>query len=377
MKEILLNNSPVLTWRWLKVNNIPLKDYNFPEINYDIDSIKENSFIKSRKSFKDEDINNLLDNKFQLKYKEVEHGKIDLAYGVSEEFVLSAEKYFNSGVVIHVKKGEKIEEPIFIDYNLSHEKDKLVDNNIIVAEENSEVTIIVQYGTESDVEAFHNGITKIYAKQGSVVNLVKVQMMNAISKNFDSNVSYVSYGAKVNYVNVELGSKESFSNFVTNLEEENAEGNLKSIYLVDGDRYADLNYIMNHRGRRSLSDMEIRGVLKDTGKKMFKGTLDFKKGSSRAKGSEEEYAILLDPKVKSDAIPLLLCEEDDVEGQHAASAGKIDAEKLFYLMSRGLSEKESKKLIVEASFKPIIDSIPVKELREKIEEEIHRRLVEE
>ena len=200
--------------------------------------------------------------------------------------------------------------------------------------------------------------------------------MNKDSENFDSNVSYVDYGAKVNYVNVELGSKKSFSNIVTNLDEDTAESNLKSIYLVDGDRYTDLNYIMNHRGRRTNSDMEIRGVLKDKGNKMFKGTLDFKKGASRSKGSEEEYAILLDPRVKSDAIPLLLCEEDDVEGQHAASAGKIDGDKLFYLMSRGLSEKESKKLIVEASFKPILDLIPVEVIRENIENEIHKKLVE-
>lgn len=109
--------------------------------------------------------------------------------------------------------------------------------------------------------------------------------------------------------------------------------------------------------------------------KIFKGTLDFKKGASRSKGIEEEYAILLDKTVKADAIPLLLCEEDDVEGQHAASAGQIDSDKLFYLMSRGLDEKEAKKLIVEASFTPIIDKIPMEYLKEEITKEIHRRIV--
>lgn len=376
MKEILLNNSPVLTWRWLKVNNVPLENYNFPEIKYNIDIAKENSFIKNRSAYNEEEIEKLLNKSFNLKYKDVYHGRNDLAYGVSEEFVGHAEKNFNSGIVVHIKKGEKIKEPIVLDYKIKDSENKLIDNNIIVAEENSEITIVIQYGTETEKEAFHNGLTKIYAKKGAVVNLIKVQMMNKDSENFDSNVSYVDYGAKVNYVNVELGAKKSFSNIVTNLDEDTAESNLKSIYLVDGDRYTDLNYIMNHRGRRTNSDMEIRGVLKDKGNKMFKGTLDFKKGASRSKGSEEEYAILLDPRVKSDAIPLLLCEEDDVEGQHAASAGKIDGDKLFYLMSRGLSEKESKKLIVEASFKPILDLIPVEIIRENIENEIHKKLVE-
>ena len=64
-----------------------------------------------------------------------------------------------------------------------------------------------------------------------------------------------------------------------------------------------------------------------------------------------------------------------VEGMHAASAGQIDSEKLFYLMSRGLDERDAKKLIIEASYAPIIDKIPLVSLREAISEKIHRRLL--
>ena len=97
----------------------------------------------------------------------------------------------------------------------------------------------------------------------------------------------------------------------------------------------NLAYEINHIGEQSESDILVNGALKDTAKKTFKGTIDFKKGASRSKGKEEEYAILLSEKVKNVAIPILLCQEDDVEGVHAASAGKMDEEILFYIMSRG------------------------------------------
>ena len=67
--------------------------------------------------------------------------------------------------------------------------------------------------------------------------------------------------------------------------------------------------------------------------------------------------MLLDPTVKSISLPLLLCKEDNVVGNHAASAGQIDHNKLFYLMSRGFSEVEAKHIIVESMIRPIIDRI--------------------
>lgn len=363
-----LNTLPVITWRWLKVNEAKLKDFQFQQIppynktfinNDNFDEIivrKMNSSVRFNENI------NYFTNKEE-------------SYGVSAEFVKLGEKQYNSGVFIHVPRNTKLQEPIKLEYKLDSKNSAVVDNNIIIAEENSEVTIVIDYSTVDDIEAFHNGITKVYARDGSVVNIIKVQRLSDKSHHFDSHVSYSGYGTKVNWIQVELGAKNSITNYVNNLNEENSESNVSSIYLADGERYIDLSYLMNHRGRRSISSIETRGVLKDKAKKVFRGTLDFKKGASRSKGSEEEYAILLDKTVKSDAIPLLLCGEDDVEGQHAASAGQIDSDKLFYLMSRGIDEKEAKKLIVEASFTPIIDKIPVEALREVISQEIHRRLV--
>jgi len=363
-----LNTLPVITWRWLKVNKAKLKDFNISEIPaynkpYVISENLEEVTVKN--------MNSSIKVHENIKYfTNKEEG-----YGVSEEFVELGEKHYNSGIFVHAPRNTKLAEPIRLEYRLDEENFAVIDNNIIIAEENSEITIVIDYTTIENVDAFHNGVTKVYAKDNAIVNIIKVQRMNNKSYHFDSHVAYSSYGAKVNWIQVELGAKNSVTNFKNNLNEVSSEANISSVYLADGDRYIDLSYLMNHRGRRSISNIETRGALKDKAEKVFRGTLDFKRGASRSKGREEEFAILLDKTVKSDAIPLLLCEEDDIEGMHAASAGQIDSDKLFYLMSRGLDEKEAKKLIVEASFTPIIDKIPMGDLREAIAEEVHRRIV--
>ncbi|HSH36096.1 Fe-S cluster assembly protein SufD [Schnuerera sp.] len=295
--------------------------------------------------------------------------------GVGEKFTTLAEESYNSGIIFYIPRNIKIDKPIKIEFNMDEENPVAINQNIIVVEEGSEGTIIMDYTTSEKVKAFHNGLTKIYAKENSIINIIKIQRMNDISHNFDSNIAFVKGQGQVNWISIELGSGISSSNYSNFLEDEASEANLYSIYLGDGNREIDLEYSMIHKGPRSISNIETKGVLMDHSKKEFKGNLDFKKGARLSKGIEEEYVILLDPTVKSNSIPALLCHEDDVEGEHAASAGQINENKLFYLMSRGLEEREAKKLIVEASFRPIIDKIPFEDYRKIVIDEVERRLM--
>ena len=121
--------------------------------------------------------------------------------------------------------------------------------------------------------------------------------------------------------------------------------------------------------------MDTKGVLLDNSKKEYKGTIDFKKGSKDSEGNENESVILLSEDAKNVSIPILLCNEDDVRGSHAASAGRIDDKKMFYLKSRGFSEIEAKKIIIKASFSKIIEKIGDVKLQNRIFEEIDRRII--
>lgn len=114
--------------------------------------------------------------------------------------------------------------------------------------------------------------------------------------------------------------------------------------------------------------------MKDSAKKHFKGTIDFKRGSKKAKGNENEFCMLLSDTARSIALPMLLCSEEDVEGNHSTSAGKIDNKELFYVQSRGFSKTDAMKLMVRAKFNSIIEKIKDEELKEEILNEIDTRL---
>ena len=156
---------------------------------------------------------------------------------------------------------------------------------------------------------------------------------------------------------------------------DDARADVWSFYFGDGDRKLDLNYIIRQSGKRTDANMQVRGALLGKSVKNFRGTLDFIEGAKGSVGRENEEVMLLSDGVRNRSVPIMLSHEDDVDGHHAVAVGKMDEEKLFYLMSRGLDLAEARRLVVEAAFHPVLDRIPEAKYREEIEAYLTRRLL--
>ncbi|ALB48748.1 Fe-S cluster assembly protein SufD [Clostridium sp. 2-1] len=357
-----LNKTPIRTKSWVNINDISLGELNIGEIKkFDNVEIKRLEGV---------DIQKLENDKLLPLYREFQ-------YGVSEDLINEGKEGFNQGYVITIGRNIKTEEPIIIEFNLNKDNSSLVDNLIIVGEENSKASIIVKYKSLDDSTGYHNGICTIYSKKNSEIKLTKVNFLNENTVHFDSNVSDIEEDGKVDFISVDLGGQYSIYNYHGDLIGDKSAANINSIYLGNKDKLIDINYIITHKGQRSNSNINVKGALQGKARKAFKGTLDFKTGASKSVGAEDEYCMLLSKEARAKAMPVLLCAEDDVSGEHAASSGRIDENKLFYLMSRGLSYDEAKIVIVRAAFNPIIDSIGDNDVIEEILQEVDRGLKNE
>ena len=255
-------------------------------------------------------------------------------------------------------------------YNFDDNNLNLVNNIEILAE--NDLNIVIQYSSYTNSRCIQNGIIKL--KANANVNITIVNMLNELSDNFESIESIIENESKVNYTIIDIGAKNSISNYYANALGKKSENNVKTIYLGTQNQLKDINYIVDINGQESSVNIDVQGALKDESKKHFKGTIDFKKGCKKAKGNENEFCILLSDKAKSLALPMLLCTEDDVEGNHSTASGKVDNKDLFYIMSRGISYKDAIKLLVKAKFNQIIQTIKDEQLKQEILEQIDRRL---
>ena len=355
----IVNPIPVQTWNWLGVNGTKLEN-EIPAIGtYKKQPLKiSNSAVSITK----------LDQQNQ-KYPVLN----ELNAGLNEELQEFVQANQNSGFCIEIAADDQLKEPMLLQYELD-DQDKTLVHHLILAHKNSEATIVIGYQSTDESKGFHNGITQVYAEQGAIVHLVKVQMLSDQDIHLDAIGVFVESDAQVDITTVELGAAQTITSCKTNLAGDNSVVQVQSIYFGDKERKLDMNYVVSHQGKKSIGTMEIHGALMDKSQKTFRGTLDFLKGSRGAVGNEAEEIVLLSPNVRNRSVPLMLSGESDVEGHHAVSIGKMDEDKLFYLMSRGLSLSDAEKLVVEASFQPALDKIPVPEIKTQISTYIRRRL---
>jgi FeS assembly protein SufD len=289
-------------------------------------------------------------------------------------FVIKGGTANKTGFWVYSDTNLRIKEPVYIPIKADQKTAEHINNNVIIAQEGSELTVVLDYLPKVEGGGVFEGKTRVYAKENSVINLIKIQRFADNAKNIESTVVFLGEYAKLNLISVELGSNTTNSSTIVNLIGNGSEAEVSTIYLIDKKRSMDLSYTFNHRGIGSRSSLEGRGALQNEGRKIFRGNIKFKQGAKKARGCETENVLLLDPLVKSETIPAIYCHEDDVQGQHAASAGRINENQLFYLMSRGMSEKEAKRMLVEASFQFVLEKIPLDSLRKIISEEVERRI---
>ena len=353
MEKMQFNETPVRTSKNFNINHIQLENIELPETIQQFENVEiigETSNIKIE--------------------KQIETGKIK--YGISEVLFNQIQQQANQKLKLIV---EAIDNPtVKLNFTFDDTNITLIDQIEIVAKEGTKATIIIQYLSKEQEKAFHNGLINIFMKKNANINLTVVNLTNTNTNHFLSRESHLEKQAVLNETIIDFGGKNSITNHYSCLEGESAANQLNTLYLGTENQLFDLNYISDLKGEKADMNIEVQGALKGNSRKHFKGTIDFKKGCKKAKGNENEACMLLSDKAKSISLPMLLCSEEEVEGNHSHSAGKIEEKELFYIMSRGFSKNEAMKLIVKARFNAILENIPDEEIKGKMIEEIDRRL---
>lgn len=323
MEDIVLNETPIRTSKNFNINNIKVDNINIPKRN-----------MKTS----------------------------NLTYGVGNSIT-----ELEPTTTININSDKQIE------LSINENNPVLIDHINIVAEH--DLNILIKYTSDKYTNGFHSSIIKLNAMENTNVNITIINFLNNLSNNFLSIENDLLFNSKVNYTIIDFGGNKSITNYYSNIEGDNCQNNVSTIYIGNDNQLLDINYIGHLKGKNTNINMEIEGALLDNSKKHFKGTIDFKKGCKKAKGNENDSCMLLSNTAKSISLPILLCSEEDVEGSHSSSSGKIGEKELFYIMSRGFNLKEARKLMVKARFNNVLENIKDEKLKNEIIEKIDERII--
>ncbi len=240
---------------------------------------------------------------------------------------------------------------------------------VVPAGESRQLTVVYRQAGEGQVQ--------VKVEKGGFLKLTTVQLLPVDAQGASSVQVELADTAELEAVAVEAGSAKSLAKMEVNLAGNESKANVYVLYFGHGDSQLDMNYVLVQQGRNTEANLHVYGALLGEANKIFRGTLDFRHGSKGSKGYEKEEVVVLSSKVRNRSVPLMLSAEDAVEGHHAVSIGKIDENKLFYLMSRGLDMQEARRLVVEAAFNPVLDRIEDKDLYQELDEYIKEGLADE
>ncbi len=331
-----VNKLPVATWNHLGVNGASIPA--FPPLH-------------ERKGF---DLQCAMP--FTVEFKDVKiesRGDAPL-----EEYI-----YQNKNAQLSVSISKEVTDPLHIKANISKESPLLVESVNISVEEDSSAKVFHLVSSDKDSNGHYAGLVKVKAEKNAQLHLVLIQLFDNSMKSWTQVVIEEAEGASVEVVRVLLGSTNTLSAVKSNLLGDNSTFALNTYYHAKDENILDINDIALHMGKNTSSDMYMGGILDDKATKIYRGTIDFKKGAVKAVGKEIDDVLLMSPNVHNRTCPLILCGEESVAGEHAATIGRFNDEQLFYLCSRGLSVEQAKQLLVDAKLHNVVSKIQDEELQ--------------
>ena len=330
---MVINKIPSPTWNWLHMNDGAAEGFEIlNESEVDI-HVPEGVDIENG----------------PLALEEIKTGSGDETDAFIREMNLSCDR-------ITVPAITEFTEPIRMSF--SYEKD-VSDANIYAVEvkENASLTLIMNFTSQAQAKGNVLSQLKYRCQKGASLTVVQTQMISDEISFINDIGGECEEDAQFHLIQVVFGGKQTYLGSRTELLGKRSTSTADLGYLLTGSEALDVNYIVNHIGKKTNCDILVNGVLKDAAKKVFRGTIDFKKGAAGSVGSELEDVLLMGEDITNQTLPVILCAEEDVQGSHGANIGRIDEKLIFYMQSRGMSEESIYRLLARSKLERIIRSI--------------------
>ena len=277
---------------------------------------------------------------------------------LEDRFLALAASAFQSGIFIYVPRNVVLEDPIRIITSLADDGTSLISRNIVVADMGSKATVVQElYAPGSsgrqDAQQGYFELVETYVKPNAHLEMVTLQAMAADTVNVSNRKAFVERDAKMSWYIGMFGSLLSRYKTDSIMMGSGASAEDVEIIFGIGNQSFDVMSNLIHHGQHSRGRVLVKSVLKDTSKSLFKGMIKIGKDGKGTESYLAGHAILLNRGAKSDTIPGLEIETNEVRATHAASVSQIDENQIYYLSTRGLSREGAKREIVSGFFEPL------------------------
>ena len=272
----------------------------------------------------------------------------------------------NAGLFIDVKDNAVIEEPL--QYIVISDKEQSLFNHVTIqVGNNAKFNFIENYvNNQKEDEAPFSLVSEVVAHEGAQINYSSITNQPGEKRGTILRRGLTYRDSLINWNVAAMDEADVYHDNTTNILGDGSEANLKIVTLGVKEQKTYFNSEVVNQGLSSKGDILQHGVLLDRSHIVFNGVGFIVKGATGSNAYQSSRMLTLSSEAKADANPMLLIDENDVMAGHGASLGRIDEEQLYYLQSRGLTRKESSRLLVHGFLSPVISELTVDKIKELV-----------
>ena len=267
---------------------------------------------------------------------------------------------WSGGSFIYVPKGVKLEKPLQSYFRINNEKSGQFERTLIIVDEGADVHYVEGCTAPTySKESLHAAVVEIIVHKGGKCRYSTVQNWSTNIVNLVTKRAICYEDAQMDWIDGNIGSQVNMKYPACILAGERARGTCISIAVAGKGQYQDAGARMIHLANNTSSTIISKSIVKNGGVANYRGTVRHEKGLKNCRSHVECDTLILDNASRSDTIPTNEVKNNNSYIEHEATVSKINEEQLFYLMSRGLSEKEATQMIIMGFIEPFSKELPM------------------
>jgi Fe-S cluster assembly protein SufD len=279
-----------------------------------------------------------------------------------------------TGTFIYVPKGVRIEVPLQTFHWLAGSGQSVFPHTLLVAEEESAVTCVDWFLSHSDSRNLACGVHDIHVGAGARVHYVSVQDWSRQTVALHSNTTQVGAGGTAMHLSLNFGGRFVRNESVSHLNGAGARSEMLAATVADATQEFDQRTLQDHGSPDTSSDLLYKNALYDEAKTIFAGLIRVAPHAHRTDAFQKVRNLVLSAEAEAVSLPGLEILADQVRCSHGATTGEINPEELFYMQTRGISERDAYRLITFGFLNEVIERLPEESLRVSLSEALHKRL---
>lgn len=283
--------------------------------------------------------------------------------------------FWTGGTLLYVPRNVELKTPLYSLISLQQNAATDLSHTLVILEPGASATLLEETASaDAQMDGLHVGAVELIVGAGARLSYVQLQNWSGKVRHFAHQSGRVDRDGTLQWTVGALGSRLAHVHQDVHLDGRGSSAQVNGVTFATEKQQLSYYTQQTHHAEDTRSDLLYKEVCRDQSRVVWRGMIKVDPAAQKTDGYQRNDALMLSSDARSDAIPGLEIEADDVRCTHGATAGRVDDEQIFYAMCRGISRYEAMHMIVEGFFAGVYDRIPVELVRETLSQAVEAKL---